>query len=176
MPAYLEDAGANPFLARFYESPVRWAFESQEWFIEREVAQHKLIAGSELGGIQDRSHYESVDIFAPVLHEAGYLTDEDLRSIRHESARAGELLPPPSLVVFLDAPTDELLARIRARDSVYERTIEPDYLDRLNTRTQEYFARWTISPLLIVDTKAHDLREEHERAEVRDSIARIVSA
>ena len=65
--------------------------------------------------------------------------------------------PKPDLVIYLQASTDVLLARIRNRGIDYEQDIERDYLERLNEVYSEFFLYYDGAPLLIVNANEIDL-------------------
>jgi deoxyadenosine/deoxycytidine kinase len=65
--------------------------------------------------------------------------------------------PKPDLVVYLQAPTDVLQARIESRGLAFERGIDRRYLERLNEVYSEFFLYYDDSPLLIVNASEIDL-------------------
>jgi deoxyadenosine/deoxycytidine kinase len=65
--------------------------------------------------------------------------------------------PRPDLVIYLQAPTDVLLARIDNRGLAMERHIEREYLERLNEVYSEFFLYYDDAPLLIVNASEIDL-------------------
>jgi deoxyadenosine/deoxycytidine kinase len=65
--------------------------------------------------------------------------------------------PNPDLVIYLQAPTEVLLARIQKRGIASEQTIEAGYLEQLNRAYTEFFHYYTNSKLLIVNSAEIDL-------------------
>jgi deoxyguanosine kinase len=68
-------------------------------------------------------------------------------------------VPPPDLVVYLQAPTEVLLRRLRSRRSDPEATpFEPDsgYLRELNEAYHHFFFHYNATPLLVVETSQFD--------------------
>ena len=59
-------------------------------------------------------------------------------------------LPPPNLVVYLEASVDTLLKRIALRGRDYEKSIEPSYLNDLNKLYQEWILNFKLAPVLTV--------------------------
>jgi deoxyadenosine/deoxycytidine kinase len=70
--------------------------------------------------------------------------------------------PTPSLVIYLQAPTEVLLKRIRKRGILSEQFIELGYLENLNTAYTELFHYYKKSPLLIVNSAEIDLVDNEE--------------
>jgi deoxyadenosine/deoxycytidine kinase len=60
-------------------------------------------------------------------------------------------LKPPDLIIYLRAPVEVLVERIRARSRHYEREIPPAYLAQLAERYEEWVARCDLCPVLTVD-------------------------
>jgi len=71
--------------------------------------------------------------------------------------------PSPDLVIYLQAPTDILLSRIKKRGINSEQLIEREYLESLNNAYTEYFHYYKRSKLLIVNSTDIDLvnNDEH---------------
>ncbi|GAB5498112.1 MAG: deoxynucleoside kinase [Pseudohongiellaceae bacterium] len=150
----LEKAEDNPFLERFYQDPPRHALSTQLFFLFQRSQQLQELR-------QD-------DMFEPV-RVADFLIDKDrlfaqqnldgdeyelyLNVYRHLTIDA----PTPDLVIFLQAPTDTLLTRIRKRGITAEQLIEAQYLENLNTAYTEFFHFYSKSSLLIVNTEEIDL-------------------
>jgi len=66
---------------------------------------------------------------------------------------------PPDLVVYLQAPTDVLLRRVRSRRSDAEAVaLQPDddYLRELNEAYHHFFFHYNATPLLVVETSQFD--------------------
>lgn len=155
----LEQAEDNPFLERFYQDPARHALSTQLFFLFQRTQQLQELR-------QD-------DMFEPV-RVADFLIDKDrlfaqqnldgdeyelyLNVYRHLTIDA----PTPDLVIFLQAPTDTLLGRIRKRGIAAEQLIEAQYLENLNSAYTEFFHFYSSSPLLIVNTEEIDLVSNDE--------------
>jgi deoxyadenosine/deoxycytidine kinase len=61
--------------------------------------------------------------------------------------------PVPDLVIYLQAPIESLLERVRRRGVEFERGMSPDYLRRLASSYSEFFHRYDAAPLLIVNSE-----------------------
>ena len=68
-------------------------------------------------------------------------------------------VPPPDLVVYLQAPTDVLLRRVHSRRMDAEAVaLQPDddYLRELNEAYHHFFFHYNATPLLVVETSQFD--------------------
>jgi deoxyadenosine/deoxycytidine kinase len=65
-------------------------------------------------------------------------------------------IPSPDLVIYLQAPTDILVRRLRerAKDPQHEHGFDPDpaYMRELNEAYQHFFFHYAATPLLVVET------------------------
>jgi deoxyadenosine/deoxycytidine kinase len=77
----------------------------------------------------------------------------------------------PDLVVYLQAPTDVLLARIDKRGRPEERPIRPDYVREVARAYAEYFFNYGDGPLLIVDASELDFVDN---AEDRSALLEVI--
>ncbi|HSR56574.1 MAG TPA: deoxynucleoside kinase [Candidatus Binataceae bacterium] len=149
----LEAAEDNPFLARFYEDPDKYAFSAQLYFLltrynqQRELLQQDLFAQSTVSDYlfaKDRI-FASLNL-APdelVLYEQVYkLLDANMAK--------------PDLVVYLIARSEVLVERLRRRNREFERDISYEYLERVSTAYRDFFFYYDEAPLLVVDTSEID--------------------
>ena len=60
-------------------------------------------------------------------------------------------------MIYLQASTDVLLSRIENRGLAIEKSIDRDYLERLNEVYSEFFLYYDDAPLLIVNASEIDL-------------------
>jgi deoxyadenosine/deoxycytidine kinase len=150
----LEGAADNPFLEKFYQDPKAGALPAQLYFLfQRNRQLQELRQG---------------DMFSP-NHVADFLMDKD-RLFARVTLDYDELslyeqvydnltidAPQPDLVIYLQAPAQVLLKRIRKRGRSMENTITDEYLNRLSAAYTDYFHYYNASPLLIVNASGMDL-------------------
>ena len=151
-----EAVADNPFLADFYEDMSRWGFHSQVFFLSRRLQQHHGLVNRPNSAIQDRSVYEDAEIFARNLYVQGALSERDWGAYYELYETLSAFLPPPQLVVYLKASVPTLRRRINLRGRDYEQAIADDYLQQLNTLYDDWVERFTLSPVLTVDTNNLD--------------------
>ncbi len=148
---YYEVVDENPYLPDFYADMSRWSFHLQVFFLARRFQHHQEILRSGRAVIQDRTIYEDVEIFARNLYLQGLMDERDFRAYHDLFQTMVGFLRPPDLVIYLRAPVEVLLERIRARSRDFERQIPADYLAQLNERYEEWVARFNLCPMLVVD-------------------------
>ena len=135
----LEVVEENPFLARFYEDPARWAFNVQTFFLLSRFRQSQEQAQGDLFATHTVADYlfDKDRIFASLnLRGDEWALYEDL----YASLRPR--LTPPDVVVHLRADPELLLQRIAKRGRPFETAIDPDYLRRLAAAYDAFFERY----------------------------------
>lgn len=148
MEVLSERAEENPFLEGFYRNPEKMAFQAQLYFLMQRSEQLRELRQRDLfrpGLIADFSFHKD-RLFASLnLSDAEFdLYDRVYRTLELE-------VPTPDLVVYLQAPVDVLLERIRRRRLPFEQGIGTEYLQRLAEAYVDFFYHYDDSPLLIVN-------------------------
>jgi deoxyadenosine/deoxycytidine kinase len=166
----LEEWAANPFLKAFYEGAPGAAFQTELFFLlsryrqQQELVQRKLFQEATLSDYV----FERSKLFAYLnLEDSELLIYEKLFSLLSES------VPRPDLVVYLQAPTEVLIRRIRDRGRPEETRLSEEYLAEVNRAYNHYFFHYTQTPLLVVNTAELDLA--HRPEDVDDLVRQIRS-
>lgn len=147
---FFEGVVDNPYLADFYADMAAWSFHSQIFFLSRRLRDLRRLMDYLKTVVQDRSVYEDAEIFAKNLYRQGFISERDWMCYRELYQVLTELLPPPDLVIYLQAAVPTLLQRIALRGRDYEKKIAPDYLAQLNALYEEWIANFNLCPVLIV--------------------------
>jgi deoxyadenosine/deoxycytidine kinase len=149
---FYEAVDANPYLADFYKDMRTWSFHSQIYFLSRRLSHHRQIIERPGTVIQDRTVYEDAEIFAQNLHLQGNMTTRDWQSYWDLYQTVITILPPPDLVIYLQASVPVLQERIRQRGRDYEQKIAVEYLMQLNELYEGWVEGFTLCPVLTVPT------------------------
>jgi deoxyadenosine/deoxycytidine kinase len=147
---FFEPVSENPYLADFYKDMPAWSFQSQIFFLTHRLRMHQELLRTPGSVIQDRSIYEDAEIFAHNLYLQGYFNPRDYDTYRSLYQTLSEFLPPPDLVIYLRASVPTLIRRITSRARDYERTINPAYLEQLNSLYESWITGFTLCPVLAV--------------------------
>ncbi|MFZ3018043.1 MAG: deoxynucleoside kinase [Gallionella sp.] len=146
----LEKPGENPFLAKFYQDPVRHALATQLFFLfqrgdeVRELAQMDLFQN---GTVSDYLLDKDM-LFARLnLNEEEFaLYQQIYRTLQLQA-------PAPDLVIYLQAEPQTLIERVRRRANSYEQTISESYLQRLTQSYSDFFYHYDAAPVLMVNSE-----------------------
>lgn len=157
----LEIFEENPFLSNFYQDRIRYAFQTQMFFLLSRYHQ------------QRRSVAEMLSTKKPLLSD--YTFDKDALFARtnldgdelemyfrlHEAL--AEKIPPPDLTVYLRASSETLMHRITLRDRPYERSMDKSYIQTLNDAYDAFFLQSDENrSVLVIDSNELDFVKNDE--------------
>ncbi|MCS7246660.1 MAG: deoxynucleoside kinase [Anaerolineales bacterium] len=142
----------NPYLADFYADMRAWAFHLQIFFLGHRAQQYLQMVQIPQSVIIDRSIYEDAHIFARALYQIGSLSERDYQSYRTVFDLIVNQLPPPDLLIYLQAPVEVLIERIRQRGRSIESGITVDYLKLLETLYEDWLQTFDLCPVLTIRT------------------------
>jgi deoxyadenosine/deoxycytidine kinase len=166
----LERFEENPFLARFYEEPERYAFQTQIFFLLSRYKQQQELFQADLFHDFVVSDYifEKDKIFAYLT-----LADEELKLYETLLAAIEKNIPTPDLVVYLQCSTERLMSNIRQRARKIEENMSEEYIRDLNEAYNYFFFRYKASRLLIVRATDIDfVNKEEDFDELLEQILR----
>jgi len=153
----LEDTDSNPFIARFYQDPEKYAFPVQLYFLLTRYTQQRQLAQQDLFAQAPVSDYLlakerivarlNLDPDELVLYEGVY------RLLDGQLAR-------PDLVVYIRARVEVLAERLRKRNRTFERHISMEYLERVSAAYRDFFFYYDETPLLVVDSSEIDFVDD----------------
>ncbi len=145
-----EKAEENPFLARFYQDPKRYALQTQLFFLFQRARQI-----ADINQIDMFSQPITADFFLekdPLFARLN-LNDEEY-ALYHQIYHHLQLeSPKPDLVIYLQTPVATLTDRIAERNVDYESNMPPQYIERLSNAYSEYFHSYDAAPVLIVNNE-----------------------
>jgi deoxyadenosine/deoxycytidine kinase len=172
---FYEANAENPYLADFYQDMNRWSFHSQVFFLGKRLEHHRQLLDYPGSVVQDRTVYEDAEIFAANLYRQGHMAQRDYSAYRSLYKAISSFLPPPDIIVYLQASVGTLLKHISKRGREFEKDIEADYIAQLNTLYDAWIADWTVCPVLRVPMDTVDFQENPAdfQAIARDIQARL---
>lgn len=145
-----ENVEFNPYLEDFYADMSRWSFNLQIFFLNKRFKDVVDIAHSDQYIIQDRTIYEDARIFAPNLHDQGYMSDRDFDNYRDLFDLMMSLVKMPDLMIYIRSSIPNLVSQIQKRGRDYEQSMQLDYLKGLNDKYEAWISEYK-GRLLIID-------------------------
>jgi deoxyadenosine/deoxycytidine kinase len=152
----------NPFLADFYAGRTGAALQAQLFYLLNRHRQQLTLRQADLfaQAIVCDYLFDRDKIFAYLN-----LDDNELFIYQRLFDLLAADIATPDLVIYLQAPTEVLTARLRdrARDAEAEGPLPgDDYMRELNEAYQHFFFHYTATPLLVVETSQVDLTASDE--------------
>ena len=146
----LEDSSANPFLPQFYRDMSRHALATQMFFLFQRVNQLSTLKQPGLFGARSVADFmlEKDQLFARLT-----LDDNEYQLYTQLYNHLKPQAPTPDLVIYLQAPVETLIARVRRRGNALEKGISEEYLVGLSEAYTRFFYDYRDSPLLIVNSE-----------------------
>lgn len=157
----LEVFEENPFLSNFYQDRMRYAFQTQMFFLLSRYHQQRRNV-PEL--ISTNKHLLSDYTFdKDALFARTNLEGDELEMYYKLHEALAEKIPNPDLTVYLRASSDVLMHRITLRDRSYERSMERSYIELLNEAYDDYFLQPSEKrSILIIDSNELDFVKNEE--------------
>ena len=115
-----ESVEYNPYLSDFYSDMARWSFNLQVYFLNKRFKDVVEIGKQDKYIIQDRTIYEDARIFAPNLHEQGFMSDRDFENYRDLFDLMMSLVKMPDLLIYVRASLPTLVSQIQKRGRGYK--------------------------------------------------------
>ena len=146
----------NPFLADFYSGRPGSALQAQLFYLLNRHRQQLTLQQRDLFAATMVCDYlfDKDKIFAYVN-----LDDNELFIYQRLYDLLVKDVPAPDLVVYLQAPTELLMERLRRRAAEPESDLPvpaEEYVRELNEAYQHFFFHYTATPLLVVETSEFD--------------------
>ena len=165
----LERFTNNPFLAKFYDDPQKYALPLELSFLKDRFSQsesiQKSIGTNSKMTISDYFFVKSLIFATCNLIGEEYTLYEELFKIIYDR------LPKPDLYVYLHLSEVRLIEHIQKRGREYEQTIKIDYLTAIKEQYFNFFSRQNDFPVLILHTDGLDfINKESDYQIIKDVI------
>lgn len=155
----LEQFSDNPFLAKFYEDPERYAFQVELSFLSERYQQIKAELGHpDLFGQPVISDYLLAKSYIFSKHN---LKDDEMKLFEKLFTIMNQQAPKPDLYVYLHLPVEKLMENISKRGRDYEKNIEKSYLKEVQEGYFGFLKSQTDLTILLIDTSNIDFVNEN---------------
>lgn len=156
------DVSDNPYLPDFYQDKPGISFHTQLHFLIRRYQLLQQVPNL----LQEGSSVISDFLFAKdKLFACLNLDDQELQTYDAFYNTLSKNVRIPDLVIYLQAPLETLLERIKRRQTAYEQNIAEDYLLELIEAYDHFFFRYKQSPLLVIKAAGIDFVRHQEDLE-----------
>jgi len=150
----LERFADNPFLPKFYKEPQRYAFTLEMSFL---ADRYQQISDdlSQLDLFKDFI-VSDYDVFKSLIFSKITLPEDEFMLYRKLFYQVYKDIPKPDLYVYLYQNTERLQENIKKRGRKYEKEIQDEYLDKINTGYLEFLKNHPEFNVKIIDISDKD--------------------
>lgn len=168
-----EKVDSNPYLDKFYEDFSKWSFHLQVYFLAERFKEQKRIFEYGGGFVQDRSIYEDTGIFAKMHFDKGTMSmvDHETYTNLFEAMVMTPYFPHPDLLLYLEGPIDDIIARIKERGRAMEQQTDSSYWYEMYERYENWINSFTACPVLRLNINEYDLYKNSN--DVESIVSRI---
>jgi deoxyguanosine kinase len=149
----LENVDDNPFLSKFYKNQREVSLQTQLYFLLTRTRQVQSFKQQDIFAMTRVSDFmlQKDRLFAQVT-----LSNEEYDLYDQLYSYMTVDIPKPDLLIYLQAPIEVLIKRIKKRGRNFEKYITSSYLEKLNSMYLKFFNTYDSSPLLIVNAEDID--------------------
>jgi deoxyadenosine/deoxycytidine kinase len=146
----LEKPEENPFLARFYQDPIRHALPTQLFFLFQRINEVRDLGQLDMFRTRTVADYlfDKDALFARLN-----LSNDEFALYQNIYKSLAPQAPTPDLVIYLQAPPETLIERVHKRAHAYERPISDEYLTRLAQAYSDFFYHYDEAPVFVVNSE-----------------------
>jgi len=149
----LEEVEENPFLERFYRDGRSAALPAQMFFLFARARQIEDLRQQDLfSSVRISDYLFTRDRLFAELN----LDPEELKLYDQITENLAVDAPVPDLVIYLQASVDAIMRRLAQRNSLYDRFVDRNYVEKLIDAYSRFFHAYDEGPLLIVNASQID--------------------
>ena len=157
----LEEVKDNPYLDDFYKSMKDWSFHLQIFFLNSRFNQIQKISESNNVVIQDRSIYEDYEVFTKTLYDSGVLMEREFNNYKRLYNTILKYINEPDLLIYLrNLNIDKIISNIDKRSRKFEKSIDKEYLKKLNIYYENWIKKHPQEKILTRDLSEDDFIED----------------
>ena len=157
----LEEVKDNPYLDDFYKSMKNWSFHLQIFFLNSRFNQIQKISESNNVVIQDRSIYEDYEVFTKTLYDSGILMEREFNNYKRLYNTILKYINEPDLLIYLrNLNIDKIISNIDKRSRKFEKSIDKEYLKKLNIYYENWIKKHPQEKILTIDLSKDDFIED----------------
>ena len=168
----LQNQSTMNLLEEFYKDKKRWAFTLQIHFLNERFRMIKEIHKNG-GGILDRSIFGD-KIFASMLNEDGYMTDDEFSTYSTLLDNMLEHSKNPTLLIYINCDLETAMKRIKFRGREMEQSVDGVYWKRLNQKYTEWFDSYNISNKYSIGANSYHPDKEEDIDRISSMVKRLV--
>lgn len=138
-----------------------WSFHLQIFFLNSRFNQIQKISESNNVVIQDRSIYEDYEVFTKTLYDSGVLMEREFNNYKRLYNTILKYINEPDLLIYLrNLNIDKIISNIDKRSRKFEKSIDKEYLKKLNIYYENWIKKHPQEKILTIDLSEDDFIED----------------
>lgn len=154
MKVGLEEHSDHPFQVQFKKNSTM-ALNNQIDYLITRAEQEQVIRSGKSTGILDGGLEMDFFVFSRLFHEKGLLIDDEMTLLKRTYELLRRLLPPPELVIHMQATPELITERFLQRGRIVEIATLSD-IKRMDSFLLEWLARVPSQRVITVDATVND--------------------
>jgi len=146
------------YLDDIFRDSKRWSFEAQVAFLTHKAQCIKDAVRNGIDFVVDRSIYEDIEIFAQIFADTGTMDPRAHRTYLSCARLILEEMPVPYMIIYCRCTPEECEKRLAGRPRPYQQLYPEGHIARLHEQYEEWVSRFTLCPLVVLDTHTWDTR------------------
>lgn len=160
----------NPYLEDFYKNMKVWSFHLQIYFLGHRTVQHLAAFTNLKTAILDRSIYEDANIFAKALNDSGCISERDYSSYLTLYNHIIKNLPVPNLMVYIKAPIETIMFRIKERGQEFDKNLSKEYLTMIDNYYNDWIPTFDLCPIVTINSDEFNFNEKNSLLEIKEKL------
>jgi deoxyadenosine/deoxycytidine kinase len=160
----LEQFADNPFIAKFYENPEKFALPFELFFVAERFQQLSEMTAQQdffFNGVITDYLFIKSQLFSKVN-----LTEDEFKLYNRIFDIIYKNLPQPDLIVYLHCSVEKLQQNIKSRGRAYEQNISDEYLENIQNQYFALFKSLENRRILVLDINQIDFVNNPEHFKI----------
>ncbi len=151
----LEQHKERPFYALFIKDLQKYALVNQIDYLLYRAEQEVRIREGNKTGIQDGGLDQDFFVFTRLFYQRSYLTDGEYALCERTYWLLREILPPPNLIIWIQASLDEIAERYSLRKRGFD-IAQIDDMETIELLLRGWLVRPGGPPLFVLQSESED--------------------
>lgn len=162
----------NPFITNSFTKDNNKSFQSQLFFFKEFIKIHKAINISEQSIIQERSIFETVNIFCKLFYNTGSFSKDELDVFIDLFNEIKDWIKSPDLIIYIKSDIDANIKRIVNRNRGFESGFDFNLLSIQDSLYKDWIVEMKNQNIEIIELDNTRIGIEEFENESLDSLKR----